>query len=201
MSGTERLIVIDTETCGFGRQAQLVELGAAVVEVRTGMVTDLRSMLIDPGRAIPRDATAIHGITDAMVRGKPDANSVMLKFHKWCLQFGPVPVFAAHNAPFDRDVLKAAFEAAGFEMRQTWPMFCTLKLARRLVKKGDRHNGETMVGHGLESLVKFYGIAHTNLHRAAGDVRATAALLAILMNLPIAKTSTLEDLHSAPYRL
>lgn len=63
----ERLLYLDTETTGISAQAN------AIVEV--AIVDDsgqaVLNTLVNPGRPIPRDAAAIHGITDAMVRDAP----------------------------------------------------------------------------------------------------------------------------------
>ena len=53
--------------------------------------------LIDPGRPIPPDASAVNGITDEMVRGKPRVVDVLSGFADFC---GDLPL-VAHNAPFD----------------------------------------------------------------------------------------------------
>lgn len=58
---------IDTETTGLNpRMEGVVEL--AVLD-ETGMV--IVDTLLNPGKPIPEAATAVHGITDAMVQGKP----------------------------------------------------------------------------------------------------------------------------------
>lgn len=55
-------VVLDTETTGVHAEARIVEIGVQRV---SGEV--LVDTLIDPGEPIPAEATAIHGITDAMV--------------------------------------------------------------------------------------------------------------------------------------
>lgn len=60
------LRVLDTETTGLGAEARIVE-----VAVLDGAGRVLLESLLDPGEPIPPEATAIHGITDAMVAGRP----------------------------------------------------------------------------------------------------------------------------------
>ncbi|MBX9961546.1 MAG: 3'-5' exonuclease [Burkholderiales bacterium] len=67
-------IFLDTETTGLSpsRGAAIVEL--AIVDAAGNVLID---SLIDPGKPIPAEASRIHGITDAMVRGKPSLADVM----------------------------------------------------------------------------------------------------------------------------
>ncbi|WP_372807814.1 PolC-type DNA polymerase III, partial [Pontiella sp.] len=53
--------------------------------------------LVDPGIPIPPDASAVNGISDEMVRGKPKIADVLADFAEFC---GDLPL-VAHNAPFD----------------------------------------------------------------------------------------------------
>lgn len=64
----ERWLVIDTETTGLD-DAKIIELGAVVKQ--GGEVIAHRSSVFDPGKPIDEGATAAHGITDDMVRGRP----------------------------------------------------------------------------------------------------------------------------------
>ena len=61
-----RVVYLDTETTGFGPRAEIVDI--AVVSTSGEVVFE---SLVRPGRRIPVDATAIHGITNADVRDAP----------------------------------------------------------------------------------------------------------------------------------
>lgn len=67
-------LFLDTETTGLrsSRGDRIVEV--AIVE-NCGKV--LLNSLIDPQRAIPAEASAIHGITTRMVQGKPTLRAIM----------------------------------------------------------------------------------------------------------------------------
>jgi len=94
--------VIDLETTGMDSSTdQVIEIAMVVCDVcrATGaikrLVTELSS-LNDPGVPIPPSATAVNGITDAMVMGQRiDFNALNV-----CL-IG-VDLVIAHNAAFDR---------------------------------------------------------------------------------------------------
>lgn len=104
-----REIVLDTETTGFDPRKgdRLIEIGCLEIEdlLPTGRTLHL---FCDPERAIPPEATKVHGITDAMVRGKPkfaDIAEQVLEF------IGDAPI-VAHNAQFDRNFVNFELERA-----------------------------------------------------------------------------------------
>lgn len=100
-------IVVDTETTGTRHdQDQVIEIGLLRFEYVEASgeivrVTDHYSGLEDPGRPIPPESTAIHGITDAMVAGQrfDEARIGAL--------LAGARIVVAHNAAFDRPFLEA----------------------------------------------------------------------------------------------
>lgn len=60
-----RWLIVDTETTGLGPGAEIVELGAVVMQ--EGEVVERRNVLVRPRRPIPAEASAIHGIYDRHV--------------------------------------------------------------------------------------------------------------------------------------
>jgi DNA polymerase-3 subunit epsilon len=100
-------IVVDTETTGRQHDVdQIVEIGLVRFEFEAQTaevlrVTETYSALEDPGRPIPPEVTAIHGITDAMVAGQriDDARVAAI--------VAGASVVIAHNAAFDRPFLEA----------------------------------------------------------------------------------------------
>ena len=70
---------LDLETTGVDRFSD-VPVSYALVSVVDGVAVRSWSGLIDPGRAIPLDATAVHGITTAQARveGMPLGEAVAL---------------------------------------------------------------------------------------------------------------------------
>lgn len=61
-----RVVYLDTETTGFGSRAEIVDI--AVVSASGDLLFE---SLVQPEGRIPRDASAIHGITNADVRNAP----------------------------------------------------------------------------------------------------------------------------------
>ncbi|WP_037545481.1 3'-5' exonuclease [Spirochaeta lutea] len=98
-------VAFDFETTGlYSTSDRIVEVGA--VKFQGATVLGEFGHLIDPGRAIPEDASKISGITDEMVRGKPSIQTVLPAF----LEFIQGSVLVAHNAGFDLGFLRAALQ-------------------------------------------------------------------------------------------
>jgi DNA polymerase-3 subunit epsilon len=104
-----RAAIVDTETTGMDPKAdQIVEIGIVVFDYaaetgQIGPVVGCLSALEDPGRPIPPESTAIHGITDDMVKGQRFDDAAVASL------LDGVALVIAHNAAFDRPFLEARF--------------------------------------------------------------------------------------------
>ncbi len=78
---------------------------------------------VDPGGPISREATLVHGITDAGVRGKPGVHRVMEELEPLLEQHG---LIASHNVRFTRTALNSSLgrERIGFHRPMT---MCAMK--------------------------------------------------------------------------
>jgi DNA polymerase-3 subunit epsilon len=104
--------LLDVETTGRDASVdRVVEIGIAVG--RHGAVVARYDWLVDPGIPIPDEAAGVHGITDAMVAGKPRFEAIASEVAQ-ALR-GCVP--AAYNAQFDRAFLHGEFSRARPELR------------------------------------------------------------------------------------
>lgn len=124
-----REIVLDTETTGLNPRDgdRIVEIGA--VELINHLPTGQEyHVYINPGRPMPAEAEAVHGLGDAFLADKPRFAEVVQGF----LDFiGADSKLVIHNASFDMAFLNAELEAAG---RPVLPMdraVDSLALARR----------------------------------------------------------------------
>jgi len=101
-----RCVVIDTETTGLkSEQDKIIELGMVLFEYdpETGtayQVLGSFDQLENPGFAIPADSTAVHGITDEMVKAQRIDDEAVAQFLQG------VSLVIAHNAKFDRVFLE-----------------------------------------------------------------------------------------------
>ena len=184
--GTLDFVVVDVETTGWSPDAAgITEIGA--VRLSGGQVQGEFAALVNPGRLIPPDIVALTGITEAMVAHAPPVTAVLPGF----LDFARGAVLTAHNAPFDVGFLTAACAASG----RRWPappVLDTVTLARLLLTADEVPNCK------LATLADFFGAPTLPRHRALADARATAAVLAALLDrLPATGVRTLAQLSAA----
>ncbi|GAA3909246.1 exonuclease domain-containing protein [Halomonas cibimaris] len=175
------IVAFDTETTGLAlRQGdRVVSLGACRIVNARVLADDTFARRVNPGRPIPAESTAIHGISDADVSDAPPLDAVLSEFRDY---LGDA-VLLAHNASFD--MLAISHQGIDFDM----PVLDTLLLSRAL--------DEALDGHDLDSLAARYAIDFPpgTRHTALGDARVTAALwLALLPRLEARGIDTLETL-------
>ena len=102
-----RAAIVDTETTGTDpSRDKVIELAIVVVEYCAergilGRALGAYDGLEDPGMPIPASATAIHGITDEMVKGQRLDEAAIAQL------MNGVEFVIAHNAGFDRKMLEA----------------------------------------------------------------------------------------------
>jgi DNA polymerase-3 subunit epsilon len=169
---------LDVETTGRdAANDRLIEVG--VVIGRGGDVVDRKSWLIDPGRPIPAETTAVHGITDADVAGKPRFADVAQEILE-ALR-GSIP--AAYNAAFDRGFLLAELERAGIRpddpppaIRREVDWLDPLPFARELYKHEE--------SRALGDMAARLGIPLVQAHRATDDAEAALRVLYALAKDP-----------------
>jgi DNA polymerase-3 subunit epsilon len=141
-----REIVFDTETTGLDPRDghRLVEFaGIELVErVPTGRHLHF---YVNPGRSMPAEAQAVHGLTDEFLADKPSFAS---QARELCL-FLQDAVLVAHNAQFDIRFLNAELELCGLPPIAQELVVDTLELARK------RFPGAK---HSLDALCQRFGI-------------------------------------------
>jgi DNA polymerase-3 subunit epsilon len=106
------LAFFDLETTGIDpTRDKIVEI--CVVRVSPGGVRDTRSFRINPGRPIPPDATAVHGIRDEDVKDAPAFRDVARDLLTW-LADADLAGFNVHR--FDVPLLEREFRDAGLDL-------------------------------------------------------------------------------------
>jgi DNA polymerase-3 subunit epsilon len=171
----EDFVIFDTETTGVERPAEVVQLG--LLDCNRDVLLDT---YLKPSCPIPPAATAIHGITDAMVASAPTWPEI----HEEFKEFICGRIVVVYNVVFDRKLLHLTDE--------TW------KLPRF-----DYNVGHTRWMCAMEAYAEFWGEVHPyygsykwqslsaamsqqNLqmdkaHTAIGDCKATLALVCKMM--------------------
>ena len=166
-----REIVFDTETTGFkfSEGDRLVEIGCVelVNRVETGATFHA---YFNPGRSMPKEAEAVHGLSDAFLADKPAFHTAiddLLAF------IGDSPLIA-HNANFDFGFLNGELGACGRDAICLSRMVDTLAIAR------SRHPGAK---HTLDALCVRFGIDRSRrvLHGALLDAQLLAQVYVELM--------------------
>jgi len=161
---TRPLVCVDLEATGVAVERDRIVQFAAASIFPDGRVTTWSS-LVNPEQPIPPDATAIHGISDAMAASAPTF-----------AQLAPAVAallsgcdLAGYNVDrFDRRMLAAEFRRAGLEDPTAGAR--VIDAYALFVRQEPR---------SLEAALRFYGVgeAKRRAHDAASDVEATVAVL------------------------
>ncbi len=161
--------VLDFETTGLHENAgdRVVQVGITLVNSE-GKITDSWSQFVNPGKRIQN--SAIHGITDQMVKNSPTFGQVAEKIT--ALLAGRVIV--AHNAKFDFRFLERELNLSGrfLDPRRT-ATFDTMTLSYLL---GDLRN-KKMETLAAAAGVDFEKLPGNGKHDAVTDTHATAGIL------------------------
>jgi DNA polymerase III epsilon subunit family exonuclease len=165
-----RFIAVDVETTGLStsRGDRIIEIGAVVLE--EGRIGEEFHALICVKERIHWAAQQVHGITEDMLVGKPNADEVMPEFRKFITDSALV----AHNARFDMGFISDEFLRLG--MGLTNPYHCTLALSRSLYPKLRNHKLETVYRHLFGRIP-----GETRRHRALDDARLVAMMWVEMM--------------------
>jgi DNA polymerase-3 subunit epsilon len=159
----ETVAVLDFETTGLSPASGDRPTEIAIALVRGGEIVDRFQSLMNPGRRIPFEVTALTGITNDMVARAAPAAKVMREAAKFV---GRMPV-VAHNAAFDSRFWKA--ELDHLSIPTDLPFACTLLLSRRLYPR--------FPDHRLGTLVDMLDLPRAGrAHRAMADAEMTSHL-------------------------
>jgi DNA polymerase III epsilon subunit family exonuclease len=154
---------VDVETTGASADLghRVIEIGIARVE--GGRIVAQYEQLLDPQRRISAGVTALTGISQDMVEGKPTFQDEFPRMRE--LMQGAVVV--GHNVRFDLGFLYREFRRAGQQIVEAIgdvPVLDTVRIARRRFGRG---------GNGLQALAPRLGVHPTVAHRALADVITT----------------------------
>jgi DNA polymerase III subunit epsilon len=159
-----REIILDTETTGLdpAQGHRIVEIGA--LELVNHIPSGRRfHAYIDPGRDMPADAEAVHGLSTAFLRGKPVFGAIVDDL----VAFIDDAALVMHNAGFDLAFLNAELEAARRDRLPPERIIDTLAMARQKHPMGP---------NSLDALCKRYGIDNSrrDKHGALMDAELLA---------------------------
>ena len=176
---TAEFLVVDTETNGLaGDACEMTEVGAVLVG--GGELHDRWSSLCRTSAPLQRGIQRFTGITQAMVDSAPSLENVLPPL----AQLLAGRILVAHNAPFDRRVLRQAFVRIGLEWPNP-PVICTAAVARKLLPLQRKR--------GLGALADALGVEVELAHRALADAETCARVLCALFPRLCANAVTVAD--------
>lgn len=162
-------VAVDIETTGLGRDARIIELGA--VRIRRGRKVASYSQLVNPQIPIPAKVTQITGITDHDVKGKPTIDKALPRFYAFCGK----DTWIGHNIHrFDIPIIKHEAERVGAGIPDI-SFYDTLEISQVYLPQLDHHR--------LKDLIRYFGVAKTERHRAADDAAQTAQIFECLKRI------------------
>jgi len=164
------IALLDVETTGRDASVdRVVEVG--IVVGRNGDVVARYNWLIHPGMPIPAEVTAIHGITDEMVKEKPRFEDVAAEIA--AALKGCVP--SAYNALFDRAFMMGEFARAKVNTTGIPALTRETDWIDPLVWARDIQHDEK--SRSLGDVAARLGVKLENAHRASDDAEAALRVM------------------------
>jgi len=163
-----RIVALDTETTGLSHKQghRIIEIGA--VEMIDGRITGRQfHTFLQPQRRVDPFAQRVHGISDAMLVGKPLFSNKAVEL----LEFLRGSELVAHNATFDVGFLDHELRLAGHTvaLAHHCRVTCSLKIAQQ------RWPGQP---NKLDDLLRRLGIpGERGLHGALKDAHLLAQVI------------------------
>jgi exodeoxyribonuclease X len=160
--------VFDVETTGISpTDHRVIEIAAYDLHPDNRVVR-VGSHLVNPGRTIPPEASAIHHLIDADLAGSQPLETVWANYSS----AGAPVYFAAHNCDFERGYLPTP---------QGTQWICTHKCAMRAWSHAPAHSNQVLrYWIGLDGHSGFDRKIAAQAHRAEADAYVTAWLLMTL---------------------
>ncbi|VVT29685.1 DUF294 nucleotidyltransferase-like domain-containing protein [Rhizobium sp. EC-SD404] len=179
-------IVFDSETTGLDTKvARIVQMAAIGVSGGAIIEDDRYESLVDPRMAIPSSSTAIHGISDSMVRDAP-VFAVALGHLEAYRSERPI---IGYSIGFDLAIMAKEASRTGLTWRRPRSL-CVRTLAA--------FANPNLPDHALETIATWLGVEIVGRHSAIGDARAAAAIfIALLPKLADQGVRTLAEAERA----
>ena len=175
-------LVLDTETTGLDDKAEIVEIG--IIDKESGDV--VLSALVHPSKPIPEEATAIHGITNAMVENAPIWPDIHDQIQQILARCSHLYIY---NSGYDIRLLKQTAAIYGLSFDWPWNHLDTAENDRAKLTCVMRWNtaldkwewGEDSRWQKLSELAKEYGYQSSGpAHRAIEDCLMTRHIIPFL---------------------
>ena len=161
-----KFAVVDLETTGgTPENGRITEVGIVLLD--DCEVVKIYQKLLDPGMPIQPFVQKLTGITDQMVAGQPQFDSVAEEI----AELVQGRIFVAHNVQFDSKFLRAELRRACIKIDP--PRLCTVKLSRKFFPG--------LPSDSLHNLIGSLELPDFNHHRALADAMAAAEILKLCL--------------------
>ncbi len=175
---TKDYTVIDIETTGLDPMYdEIIEIGA--IKVRNNAIIKKLNLLIKPQNEVDEYITELTGISNDMLKDKPNIEKVISDF----ISFVGDDILIGHNVNFDINFLYDNCLKKGYYLKNDF--IDTMRISRRINKD--------MKHHRLSDLISLYNINIENEHRALDDCQTTYEIYLKMYNEIIDKYSTVEE--------
>ena len=157
-----KFAVVDLETTGGTAEVgRITEVGIVLLDDCD--VVKTYSALIDPGMPIQPFVQNLTGITDEMVRGKPQFASIAEEVAELLKD----RIFVAHNVQYDIKFMRTELRRCCIKIDP--PRLCTVKVSRRFYPG--------LPSYSLHKLTQSLELPEFKHHRALDDAMAAAEIL------------------------
>ena len=192
------LLALDIETTGVdATKTNPVQISMIAVYPGEAGVTQHRRILMntlcDPGEPIPKDATAVHGITDKDVQGKPDAAIACWQAEHIASLAHPDVLVTYNGRLFDVPIIS---RLSGGSYLSSLPHIDVLDMAYRYLPTLENHKLGTIYKHLM-------GRDARNAHNALADVQYTLDIMdALRKQAKLTMKQLLEEMSTPrPYTI
>lgn len=165
----DQTVLLDTETTGLGENDEVCEI--AILDASGAPLLDT---LVRPSQPISPEASAIHGITDAMVANAPGWPEVAERYAAIVAERTVV----MYNAAFDKRLLLQTHRRHGLTA-PTLRSDCAMLLYASWCGEWDHGRGSWRWRKLVEAAAECSAV-HDDAHRAKADARMTLEILRYL---------------------
>jgi DNA polymerase-3 subunit epsilon len=165
-------VVIDTETTGLDKEAEIVEI---CVSDHLGNI--LLTTLIRPSKPIPADVMRIHNISNEMVKTAPTWPAIWPTLRSLIIS----KPLAIYNAEFDMRMMRQSHERYRLPWKDNFRTLCIMKCYAEYIGDWDPYKRAYRY-HSLDNAGKKFGINIANSHRAQTDTLLALEVLKAIAN-------------------
>jgi DNA polymerase-3 subunit epsilon len=171
MCALPNAIVLDTETTGFGQEAEIIDLGIISIGGKKLVDQLMQCQMLE----IPTNATRVHHITKSML---DRANAPTFpQIWKRLMERLETYVIIIYNADFDRQMLEQTARRYNLLLPKL-EIHCMMKSVAAYI-------GGSKKAYKLETACHHFHIENTSAHRAFADAQASQKVLQALAQMAV----------------